>query len=504
MKNSPKHGNIYETGGLRRENGAAALPIIITVAVAITLLQVPLLYKTKSGNKFSGIQKSQISAKSLAEAGIDEVISDIGRKAIRVTMATDTVPYENVGLGRGHYTTRVKAYQVNPDRVKVTSTGHVGNSTQSIEAKMELVKTLTTIPFDTPMLSLWGIHGTPPVLYYRSLAERDSGWAWIHPEGQVTLSDGGTVNIEDFTVAPNGNMYFINNLAGASKLYKIRPMDLDNNPTTPVPAQLVGPTGLTLANDQVRGLTFVSRTSSALDGVLYACTWKSKRVVELSLRDGSFSDVSPIVPDIDPTMNFTVDAMTQDLAGKIYVVRNNPPASELWLFKEFESSPASIRKDTVTFVATIHPSKTRTRAIAAHPNGYIYASDDATWYRINPNLPAVGLRTQVMFADSSNFKGMGFYWEREDLKFTGKPLKHKINLCHYPPGACANVQTIQIDSSSLAGHLTHLSTCLPDYPGYCGGILGEIVDVPDTTIQLKIISWEEMSGDAAGEVAATP
>ncbi|MDB5102361.1 MAG: hypothetical protein JWP91_50 [Fibrobacteres bacterium] len=491
-----------KTNRAGRESGAAVLPIIITVAVAITLLQVPLLFKTKSGNKFSGAQKSNITAKSLAEAGIDGVIADIGRKAIRVSLATDTTPYYNVGLGRGNYTTSIKGYQLNPDRVKVVSTGKVGTTAQSIEAKMELVKTLTTIPYDTPKISLWGIQGTPPVLYYRSVQERDSGWAWIHPEGQVILSDGGTVNIDDFTVAPNGSMYFINNLTTGSKLYKIRPMDLDNNPSTSVTAYLVGPTGLGGASDvdrQIRGLTFVSRTASALDGVLYAVTKNSRQVFELSLRDGMASVVSNIIPkpSIGSGTPFQIDAMTQDLGGVIYFVRNNSSSSELWRFNEFESSPTSSRQDTAEKIADISLSKGKVRAIAGHPNGYIYASDDANWYRINPAGTPIASRSQIMFADSSNFKGMGFYWEREDLKFTGTPLKHKINLCHYPPGQCANVQTIQIDSNSLGGHSTHTSACPPDYAGYCGGILGEIVDVPDTTIQLKIISWEEKSGDLA-------
>src|SRR4051812_38474778 len=191
MKSMP-----LSSGRVEGQVGAAVLPIIIGIAVAITLLQVPLLYKTKSGNKFSGTQKTNITAKSLAEAGIDEIITDIGRKAMSVSAQTDTTPYNNVGLGRGTYTTKVKAYQINPDRVKVTSTGKVGGNTQSIEAKMELVKTLTTVPFDTPKLALWGIRGTPPTLYYHSLQERDSGYAWIHPEGEVQIAGGGTLKID--------------------------------------------------------------------------------------------------------------------------------------------------------------------------------------------------------------------------------------------------------------------------------------------------------------------
>ncbi|HLP41358.1 MAG TPA: hypothetical protein VK465_07610, partial [Fibrobacteria bacterium] len=323
--------------------GAAALPIIVGVAVAIALVQVPLIYKTKAGNKFSGTQKTNISAKSLAEAGIDQVITDIGRKVIRVSEATDTTPYTGVSMGRGSFTTHVKAYQVNPDRVEVLSTGHIGEASQTIRARMELVKTETTIPFDTPKLSAWGIRGNPPVLYYHSLDERDSGHAWIHPEGEVVLAGVSFTNVDDFTVGPNGTMYFINNIPGENSiLYKIRPTDLDKNPTTPVPARMVGPTGLVAGDSsEIRGLTFISRTVSGKNGVLYAVTWKSKRIYELSLENGAASFVADIIPrDLTSSTAFWCDAMTQDLSGAIYIVRNNFK-SQLWRFDEFVEAPGA-------------------------------------------------------------------------------------------------------------------------------------------------------------------
>jgi hypothetical protein len=376
---------------------------------------------------------------------------------------------------------------------------------------MELVKTETTIPYDTPKMSLWGIRGSPPILYYQSLYERDSGWAWIHPEGQVTLSDGGQINVDDFTVAPNGVMYFINNVAGnVSKLYKIRPMDLDKNPATPVMAYLVGPVVDTKfpdstfsvgSNREIRGLVFVSRTATAANGVLYAVTWRNLKVYELSLRDGSASEVSNISPKwssggAGSSAGFSVDAFAQDFTGSLFLIRNNNNnnKSELWRFDEFETSPASPRQDTVYYVADI--SNRNARALAGHPNGYLYAVDDQNWYKINPNLANVNGRTTLLFADNSAYRGMGFYYEREALKFNGTPPKHKINICHYPPGNCANVQTIQIDTNALAGHMTHPSTCPPDYGGYCGGIEDDIAYVADTTIQLRIISWREIAGNA--------
>ena len=495
----------------RGESGIAVLPIIIGIAVAITLMQVPLLYKTNTGNSFSGSQKSNISAKAVAEAGIDAVISDIGRKAILIRSSTDTMPYTGISLGRGNYSTQVKTYQMNPDRIKVVAAGTVGSKSQSIEAKMELVKTETTIPFDTPKMALWGIRGSPPILYHQSLYERDSGWAWIHPEGEVTLSDGGQISVDDFTVAPNGMMYFINNVAGnASKLYKIRPMDLDNNPATSVTAILVGPVINSAdptqpfdvgSNRELRGLVFVSRTNTAANGVLYAVTWRTLQVFELSLRDGRASFVSNIVPKYSSggagsSAGFSVDAFGEDFAGKFYLVRNNNNnnKSELWSFDEFETTPNSPRQDTVLWAADI--SNRNARAIAGHPNGYIYAADNQNWYKINPNLNNANGRTTLLFADNSSYRGMGFFYEREDLKFTGTPLKHKINICHYPPGNCANVQTIQIDSNALNGHLSHGGSCPSDLSGYCGGFANEVAYVADTTIQLRVISWREIPGNA--------
>ena len=500
-----RNDNVNESGIIGKpgpaSRGAAALPVIIAVAVAITLLQVPMLYKTKAGNKFSGTQKSNISAKSLAEAGIDQVITDIGRKVIRVGISTDTMPYVGVSLGRGSFTTKVKAYNINPDRVEVISTGHVGSNSQSVRARMELVKTQTTIPFDTPRLSLWGIRGNPAVLYHHSLDERDSGHAWVHPEGEVVLPGADFQNVDDFTVAPNGTMYFINNVGGMnSTLYRIRPNDLDNNPATPVTARLVGPTGLISgSDDEIRGLTFIARDTTGKNGVLYAVTWKSKKIYELSLENGAASFVANVVPKgIASSTSFWADAMTQDLGGAIYIVRNNTK-SELWRFDEFVEIPGA-RQDSASFIAQISGIKDKTRAIAGHPNGYIYATDDEKWYRINPFSNPVNTRTQVMFSDSSGLRGMGFHFEREDQKFTGKPIKHKINVCHYPPGNCGNMHTLQIDSSALGAHMNHGGggACAQDTPGYCGGVGSSTALMADTTIQLKIISWEEMTGDVAG------
>jgi outer membrane protein assembly factor BamB len=444
------------------ESGASALPFIITIAVAVTLLQVPLLYKTKSGNKFSGSQKANFSAKTLAEAGIEEAISDIGRKAISIGTATDTVPYDKVGLGRGSYTTRIKSYATDPGRVEIVSTGRIGNTTRTIRARLELIKTAATIPYDTPRRSLWGIRGEPAGLYYHSLDERDSGRAWIHPEGEVLVSGGSAQGIGDFTVAPNGTMYFVSNIPGeAGSLYRIRPSDLDDNPSTPVTARLVGSTGLMARSpDEIRGLTFIVGGAADRDGVLYAVTWKSKRIYELSLENGAASFVSEIAPKgLASSAAFFCDAVSQDREGALYIARNNTK-SEIWKVDRMASGSRS-RRDSATLVATLAGARGTTRALAGHPDGNLYATDGEGWYRVSPGADTPSGRSVRIFTDVSDLSGMGFHFEREDLMTYGRAAAEKIR---------------------NGGQ----------------GVAGSPVMAPsDTTIRLKVVSWEEATGGVA-------
>jgi len=204
--------------------------------------------------------------------------------------------------------------------------------------------------------------------------------------------------------------------------------------------------------------------------------------------------VSALVPKgISSTTAFYCDAMSQDVFGTIYVVRNNSK-SELWRFDQFTTAPGTMQ-DTVSMVVQISGVKDKTRSLAGHPNGYLYACDDDKWYRISPTgNPAT---STTIFSDSSGLKGMGFLFEREDLKYTGTPIPGKINVCHFPPGNCANAHTILIGKSAMNGHKNHGNgSCTQDYEGYCGGIAPP-GSLTDTTIQVKIISWEELPGDLA-------
>lgn len=481
------------------KRGAAILPAVITAAVAVTLIQVPLLYKSKSGPRFPGNHKSSLSAQSLAEAGIEEAVTDIGRRTIRINADIDTMPYANVGLGRGSYSTRVKADPLRPGVLEVLSTGHVGGAAQSIRARMALIKSPATIPYETPGRSAWGIRGTPPALYYQSLDEQAANQPWIHPEGEVILPGDGQGRIEDLAMAPNGTLYFILNAPGSvSTLYKIRPSDLDDNPATPVTARLVGPTGLASGADgEIRGLTFLSRDHDGHDGILYALTSNTRKLYELSLDNGAASPVANLCPKGLPAgADFHCDALAQGADGSLYLMRNDAK-SQLWRFDNFTDA-AGKRQDTLSLAAEIPTAGMPIRAMAAHPDGNLYATDGLKWYRISPSHPNGDGRVTEIFPDPSDLYGIAFHYERENHELTGGVSGSKVDLCHYPAGNCLNMNTIQIDAANLAAHTrAHASgSCPAEAPGRCLGSLAAF-GAADTTIQLKIMSWEEVPGDLA-------
>ncbi|GEM_PF-3830225 len=474
-----------------RKHGFAAMPAIITTAVAVTLLQIPLVYKSKSETGFSGNLKAKVSARSLAEAGVEEAITDIGRKNLRVGALTDTLPYVNVGLGRGSYTTRVRAFPGEPDRVEVLSTGRVGKTSQSIRASMELIKTQATIPYDTPRFSAWGIRGVPATLYYQSLNEKLSGHAWIHPEGEVLLSGGEQLRVGGFTVGPDGTLYFINNApGGTSTLYRIRPSELDDNPATPVTARMIGPTEFAVGGvDEIRGLAFVPQPGSARNGVLYAVTWKSKRLVELSLDHGAASPVASLAPkDLASGAPFPCEALAVDSAGDLYVL-GGESGSGLWRWDGF-SRASDCKTASLAHIADLPGAAGKARALAAHPDGNLYATDAAGWFRISPVSDPEN-RVKRIFPDASDLSGMGFLYSREDLKCNRRALPRLVSVCHVPAGRPGNAHTVLAAEDAVAAR-----EGATDAPGRCRG---EETSEPaiDTSIQLKITSWEEHSGDLA-------
>lgn len=461
--------------GRKAEAGAATLPLVVTAAVVVALVQVPLFYKTNASNKFSGEQKNAIMARNLAEAAVDQVITDIGQKRIRVSSQTDTMPYNQVALGQGKYSAHLSADDNRVDTVNVRAEGQVQKDKRTIEARLQIIRTVTDIPYDTPKLSLWGVDGTPPTIRYYSLDEKARGVSWVHLEGRLDLGAVTTVNVDDYTVANDGIMYFINNV-GNSTLYKVRSIDLDNNPSTPVMARLVGSTNLLAGSaDEIRGMIFIN-------GTLFVATKTSKKIYELNIENGAASPVCSLT--VGGT--FQVDAMTQGHDGTIYLSRTNTTATEIWRFDNFLGG-------VVSRAVSVNDGSGQIRSLAAHPDGYLYGTDNSKWYKINPGN---GSYSQL-FVYNCQLKGMGYHFEREKLKFDGTPLSHKRHVCHFPPGNNANFHTLSVSVNAVNAHVNNHGG---DYLGYCGlPFVDPLAFVQDTTVRVKVLAWKE-----TGEKVVSP
>jgi hypothetical protein len=497
----PKSGNQAYAGS---KAGFPFLPVIVTTAVAITMLQIPLVFKTETDTGFSGNAKANVSARGLAEAGIEEAISDIGRHSLRVGSSTDTLPYLNVGLGRGSYTTRVRAVDGSADRMDVISTGHIGKTSRSIRARMEIIKTRASIPYRTPDFSAWSIQGEPATLYYRSLEERLAGKPWIHPEGEILIPGGGPLKVCGFAVGPDGAMWFLNNAAGGvSTLYKIRPSDLDDNPATPVTARIVGPTGFAVGGDEeLRSLAFSTDPVSPRNGVLFAASWKSGRLFELGLDHATATPSVRIRPKGSVgNQDFICEAIAFDTAGALYALGGyaNPggtEASGLWRWSGFSRSVSDVGWGFRLAVDLSSAGK-RFRAIAGHPDGHLYAKDDSAWYRLSPDATLPEERVTRLFHEAGGQDAFSFHFGGEFSRINHGAAPDLVHVCHTPSGQPGSATALWVDAESLNAHLRHGDSAPGSgASGICPGSAPE-PSAPDSSIQVKILAWEEHPGDLA-------
>lgn len=485
---------------------AAALPAVIAAALVLATLQVVTVLRSGRGHP-DAVPGRDIPALVLAEAGIEQAIADIGRQALPVDPGTDTLAYVDRVLGAGSFTTRVRT--LGDGTVEMTSTGRVAGGARTIRASLEVIRSPAWLARPLPGRSAWAIRGTPAALYRHSLDEKESGRAWIHPEGPVTLPGEELARVRALAIGPEGDVYFIPERPGKGDLlFRIPASEIDGNPATAHPARLVGPVGLPASEDEsLRGLAFFGADSGARSGVLYALTWKTRKVHELSLEDGSASYVSDLLPrGLAPGEAFWCEGLTQDSAGNAYTLRANG-GSELWRFVTFATAPGRM-KDTLARVARIAGARDTIRAFAGHPDGMIYAAGPRYWYRVDPADRERQGRVRALFPDGPGMPAMAFDYERELQRITGRPVPPKSRICHHPPGNCGNSHLILADRRSLKSHLSHSQggACGKDLPGPCEGsrhavgqaLLGMRPAAADTALRLRLLTWDELPGSVRG------
>ncbi len=251
-------------------------------------------------------------------------------------------------------------------------------------------------------MTLWAVSdANSGKLYYYSLVENAS--AFLNIEGDI-LGIQGDKDIEDMKINDNGEFYFVNNV-GTSTIYKFNFSDLDGDGTTPVPAVLVGSTGLpsdpnTDSPEEIASLLFYEiPTDRIIFSNLYGIGKASKKLYNISTIDGSIVEIATLNVNGD----FRTDGMTIGADGIVYLLKTNDTGgeSEIWKFNEFPSGD-------ISYVRQIETSL-KVEALSAHPNGYLYASDMYRFFEISVNDSYIGYLADY----NVDVEGMDFFYQLE-------------------------------------------------------------------------------------------
>ncbi len=198
-------------------------------------------------------------------------------------------------------------------------------------------------------------------------------------------------------IVGDATFYFVNNV-GTSTIYKFNFSELDGDENTPVPATLVGSTGLpsdpnVFSPDEISSLLFYN-------DVLYGLSLASKKLYSISTVDGSVL----LVATLSVPGDFRSDGMTIQ-EGIVYLLKTNDTGgeSEIWKFDQFPGSD-------ISYVRQIQTSG-KVEALTAHPDGFLYASDEDRLYQISVTNSDIGFLADY----TVDIEGMDFFFELEAL-----------------------------------------------------------------------------------------
>jgi len=256
-------------------------------------------------------------------------------------------------------------------------------------------------------MALWAVNETHPKLYCYRIA----GNAVLEAiEGEL---DGfsGNPDVEALTISDGGVIYLMDNRL-TSKLYRIMPEELDGDPTTPVTVTFVGNTGLSAgsSNNEINGLQFV-------EGVLYGVGKKSKIIYRVDVGDGHVTQFGTL----NVSGAFQTGAVTMGHDGTVYLSKTKGSNSEVWKF-------SCLPGGALVKVCTITGSK-HVQALAAHPSGYLYATDKHAWFRVDPASGEV----EPLEGDTSDIEAMDFCYADEEQATLTEHVSITVTLADAPP-----------------------------------------------------------------------
>ncbi len=138
-----------------KEAGGGLLMVVTTLGLVMALVQGTMYYKSKTGAKFITSEKGKVLAQQVAEAGVEDNIAAIGNRRLTITSSMhDYTTAAGKAVGSGAFNSKVSMVASGPiaDTVDLVSTGSVGNSNQSVQARLRLKKYIDTVI--TPRVTL--------------------------------------------------------------------------------------------------------------------------------------------------------------------------------------------------------------------------------------------------------------------------------------------------------------------------------------------------------------
>jgi hypothetical protein len=206
-------------------------------------------------------------------------------------------------------------------------------------------------------------------LTFYSLAE---GKPFENYEGDITGYDGQK-NIVDMTFDIGGNLYFLNN-TWTSMIYRIRPSQVDLDPSTSVYAKQMGRTRTYPDNNYV-WLTSIQ----FIKGKLYGFDNKTNKLYKVNPYNAYVTEIAVLNSAESKAAGLALGA-----DGFVYLLKNiDSQRSELWRFSSFPSAD-------LTLVTSIS-SPDKLTSFSAHPNGRLYATDSKNLYEIDLNQKTIGI-----------------------------------------------------------------------------------------------------------------
>ena len=324
-----------------------------------------------------------------------KVQNDLGDPIVGRTVNFEIINGPNVGLtssgitnASGEATWTYSSVIAGIDEISSNMTNTQGNLVTSNSAIKKW-----TLPTQFPFMTIWSVNDDiDGALQYYSLALNS---AFLNIEGNIIGVDGPK-DIEDLKIDSAGTFYFTNNV-GTSKIYKINYSELDQNNATPVQAIYVGNTGLpsnpnVLSPEEISSLLFY-------DNVLYGIGLESKKLYSISTVDGSVTEIA----NLNVAGDFRTDGMTLAANGTVYLLKTNMVGeSEVWKFNQFPSGDISYLRQIET--------SGKVEALTAHPDGYLYASDEDRLFQISVTDNYIGYLANY----DVDIEGMDYFFEFED------------------------------------------------------------------------------------------